>query len=79
MILRREGLVNAARQAPLEPQPLECLRGGHLVKQVKVNVQEVRLSAFALADYVVLPNLFRESSRHVSDSSIVVSPRRSFA
>ena len=50
-----------------QPQPFECLRRGHLVDEVQVDVEQVGLSgAVAGADDVAAPDLFGERLRHGS-------------
>jgi hypothetical protein len=53
-----EGLVRAAHRALREPQPVECLRRGHLVHQVEVDVDEV------VGDLMRLPGLLEQALGH---------------
>ena len=56
VVRRGNGQVRAADFAPCHPQPLECLRRGHLVDQVEVDEKGVGLARRRMND-VPLPDL----------------------
>ena len=74
---RRERQVGPAHLALREPQPLERLRRRHLVHEMQVDVQQVRLARGAPND-VAVPDLLRERPRghgaEVSSSSSAGKP-----
>ena len=58
VIDRCDAPVGAAHLASGQPQPLECLRRGHLVEQLQVDIQHGGF-AFGLDHHVPLPYLFK--------------------
>ena len=67
VVLGREGQVGTAHPAPGEPQPVEGLRAGHLVQQVQVDVEQIRLTRGGPYD-VRVPDLLGQGPRLRSDS-----------
>ena len=65
----REREVGAADLAACKPEAFERLRGGHLVDEVEVDVEQVGLAGFA-ADNVVIPDFLGGGTwlGHVEDS-----------
>ena len=59
VIHRRDGEIGAPHAPPVEPQPVERLRRGHLVDQVQVDVEQRRLAGL-LADDVRVPDLLEQ-------------------
>ena len=66
VVLRRDRQVGTADPAPGQAQPVERLRAGHLVQQVQVDEEQVRL-AVGGADHVCVPDLLGQGPR-LSDS-----------
>src|SRR4051794_16472947 len=62
VVHRGERKVWATHLAPREPQSLEGLRGGHLMDEMEVHVEEIRLSLRA-PYYVLLPYLLYQRLR----------------
>ncbi len=60
VVLGRDGQVRSAHRAAGHPQPVEGLRAGDLVHEVKVDVDEVGRAVLALHDEVVIPDLLGE-------------------
>ena len=63
VVLGGEGEVGAAHGAAGEPQPVERLRRGHLVDEVEVDVEEVRLTLGG-SDDVLVPDLLGQGLAH---------------
>ncbi len=62
VIDRGQGEVGAAHRSPREAQTLEGLRRGHLVDQVQVYVQQVRLAGRG-ADQMLVPHFLEQRGR----------------
>ena len=65
VVLGGEGEVGPAHRAAGQPQPVEGLRAGHLVHEVQVDVEQVRLAVGAPHD-VRLPDLLGQRAGHVA-------------
>jgi hypothetical protein len=63
VVLGRHGQVGTADRAPGRPEAVEGLRAGHLVHEVEVDVEEVRLTRGAAHD-VRLVDLLGQCLRH---------------
>src|SRR6185437_8139388 len=68
VIHRRDREVRAADGSAVQAQRIEGLRAGHLVHEMQVDVEEVRLPVVATDD-VALPHLLCERLGHRSRSS----------
>ena len=64
VVLGRDGEVETPDRTSGLAQPVEGLRAGHLVHQVEVDVEEVRVAVLALHDHVVVPHLLGERPAH---------------
>jgi len=49
-----------------EAESLECLRARHLVDEVQVDVQQIRLPAGSAAHDMLLPHLLRQCAAHLT-------------
>jgi len=58
-----QGQIGPANRAPRQGQRFEGLRGGDLVDQVKVDVQQVGLAAAPGDHHMVVPHLVEQGSR----------------
>ena len=67
VVLGGDGQVGSPDPAAGKPQPVECLRAGHLVNEVKVDVDQVGFAGVARAaaesDDVVVPYLLCHGAR----------------
>src|SRR5699024_1480829 len=63
VVLGGDGEVRAADLAAGQAQAVEGLRGGHLVDEVEVDVDEVGFAVLTVLDDVVAPHLFGERLR----------------
>ncbi len=75
-----DGQVGAPHLAAGRPQPVERLRAGHLVQQVKVDIEQVGL-ALRAAHHVGVPDFLGERTAHHALSLQVASriPRRQYS
>ena len=66
MVERGHGEVGPAHLTPGQAQALEGLRGGHLVDEVEVDVEQVATAVEGLDD-VGVPELVEQGPRHGLD------------
>jgi hypothetical protein len=64
VVLGGNGEVRAPDGPASEPEPVERLRARHLVDEVEVDVEQVRLPGATLAHDVRVPHLLRQRSSH---------------
>ena len=57
-----DGQIGSVDRPAFQPEPLEGLRRGDFVDQVKVDEQDVGFVGRALMDHVAVPDFFREGA-----------------
>jgi hypothetical protein len=67
VVHRRDREIGAAHRAPFEPETVERLGRGHLVHEVEVDEQQLRLAG-RRADDVGLPHLLGQGAGHLRSS-----------
>ena len=71
MVLRCQVQLWVAKRTARQTQPIEGLRAGNFVEELKVDIDEIWCAIASLLDYVITPDFLSQSQffRHIHHSA----------